>query len=319
MENLRVVFMGTPDFAVTILDGLVKHGVDIVGVITAPDKRSGRGQKINQSAVKKYADQYNLTTLQPVNLKDEEFLQTLQNLKADLQVVVAFRMLPEAVWNMPAKGTFNLHASLLPQYRGAAPINWAILNGEKESGVSTFFLQHKIDTGNIIFQEKVAINDHMTAGELHDELMHIGSTLVTKTYDAIVTGNVPNIPQSELMVDTLKEAPKIFKPDCEIDWNKDIHQIYNLVRGMNPFPTAWTTMVDENGAVLTCKVFGATKITDSLSFENGSIKTDGKSFLHLYGENGYLSIKELQLQGKKRMKLEDFLRGARINNNWKVK
>jgi len=318
MSKLRVVFMGTPDFAVTILDGLLKHGVNVVGVITSPDRPSGRGQKINQSAVKKYSDAHDLTTLQPVNLKDEIFQSELRALNADLQIIVAFRMLPESVWNMPPKGSVNLHASLLPQYRGAAPINWAILNGEKKSGVTTFFLQHQIDTGDVIFQEEVNISDTMTAGELHDELMHIGSSLINKTYDAIEKGDVPSTPQVEMNAGELKNAPKIFKPDCEINWNDSIDSIFNLVRGMNPFPTAWTNLVDESGTSLTLKIFGADKVKEEHKQAIGSIKTDGKSFLYIYGLNGYLSIKVLQLQGKRRMDLEDYLRGSKINDGWKV-
>jgi methionyl-tRNA formyltransferase len=310
--------MGTPDFAVTILDGLLKHDVNIVGVVTSPDRPSGRGQKINQSAVKKYSDANELTTLQPVNLKDEGFQSELRALKADIQIIVAFRMLPESVWNMPPKGSVNLHASLLPHYRGAAPINWAILNGEKKSGVTTFFLQHQIDTGDVIFQQETAISETMTAGELHDELMHIGSELINKTYDAIESGTVPSTPQTEMNVGELKSAPKIFKPDCEINWNESINVIFNLVRGMNPFPTAWTNLIDESGASLTLKIFGADKVLETHKHDKGSIKTDGKSYLYIYGPDGYLSIKVLQLQGKRRMDLEDYLRGSKINDEWKV-
>ena len=235
---LRIIFMGTPDFAVTSLKILVENGYNIVGVITAPDKPAGRGQKIHESAVKKYAVAQNLTVLQPINLKCADNVQEIKDLNANLQIVVAFRMLPEVIWSMPELGTFNLHASLLPQYRGAAPINWAIINGEKETGVTTFFLQHKIDTGDIIAQEKVSIGENETAGELHDKLMDIGSKLVLKTVQQIENRTVTTQPQKENQ--ELKEAFKIFKPFCKIDWSKPINEIHNHIRGLSPYPTAWT-------------------------------------------------------------------------------
>ncbi|MBP9151318.1 MAG: methionyl-tRNA formyltransferase, partial [Flavobacteriales bacterium] len=258
MSKERIVFMGTPDFAVATLKALLDAGANVVGVITAPDKPAGRGMKLQPSAVKQFAVENDLNVLQPTNLKSEEFLSELSALKATLQVVVAFRMLPEVVWNMPEKGTFNLHASLLPQYRGAAPINWAVMNGETESGVTTFFLQHQIDTGNIIFQEKVAIGESETAGELHDKLMNVGAGLVVKTLEAIENGNAPSIPQNTI-VGELQEAPKIFKETCKIDWNKSANAVFNHVRGLSPYPTAFTTLVSSDEEI-GLKVFRVRKM-----------------------------------------------------------
>src|SRR5471030_1888958 len=243
---MRIVFMGTPEFAVASLDALVKAGLEVVGVITAPDKPAGRGQKLSESAVKQYAVANGLKVLQPEKLKNPEFLEELKSLKADLQVVVAFRMLPEVVWNMPPRGTLNLHASLLPQYRGAAPINWAIINGEKESGVTTFFLKHEIDTGDILFTEKVTLNGHETAGELHDRLMNKGAGLLVKTVKGVESGRYSEHPQSQLIEGAeLKHAPKIFKEDCLIDWNNTAENIYNKIRGLSPSPTAYTVFNDK--------------------------------------------------------------------------
>lgn len=299
--------MGTPDFAVASLDALIRAGFNIVGVVTAPDKPSGRGQKITESAVKKYALEHQLKILQPVKLKDPEFIEQLRILKADLQVVVAFRMLPEIVWNMPPQGTINLHASLLPQYRGAAPINWAVLNGDTESGVSTFFLQHEIDTGNILFSEKVPISDNMTAGELHDKLMEVGSGLLVETVKAIETGDYEAKPQTEFSSDKLKHAPKIFKEDCEIKWDQTTTEVYNLIRGMSPYPTAFTTL---NGKGL--KIFYAEKEIQNHKQNPGEYITDNKSYLKFATSDGFVSIKELQLEGKKRMKIDEFLRGVKL-------
>lgn len=300
--------MGTPDFAVESLKILVEHQYNIVGVITAPDKPAGRGQKIMQSAVKKYADATGLTTLQPTNLKSEDFLEELKVLNANLQIVVAFRMLPEVVWNMPAMGTFNLHASLLPQYRGAAPINWTIINGEKETGVSTFFLQHKIDTGDIIAQEKTAIGENTTAGELHDQLMTIGASLVLKTVQDIENETINSQPQNENQ--KLKEAFKIFKPFCKIDWAKPMEEIHNHVRGLSPYPTAWTEFKQkETGEVLSCKIFRTEKVIEEHSFSAGEIITSKKE-LKIAVTGGFLNIKELQLAGKKRMEVTALLNGV---------
>ena len=299
--------MGTPDFAVESLKILVENNYNIAGVITAPDKPSGRGQKINQSAVKKYADANNLKTLQPTNLKSKEFLAELKALNATLQIVVAFRMLPEAVWDMPKLGTFNLHASLLPQYRGAAPINWAIINGEKETGVSTFFLQHKIDTGDIIAQEEVSIGANESAGELHDKLMGIGSTLVLKTVQGIEDGNINSQAQNENQ--ELKEAFKIFKPFCKIDWNKSIETIHNHIRGLSPYPTAWTEITNkETNEVVSCKIFKTEIIKEKHDLTIGDIITS-KSELKIAVNGGFINILELQVAGKKRMELTALLNG----------
>lgn len=305
MSKERIVFMGTPDFAVATLKALVEADANVVGVITAPDRKAGRGMKMQPSAVKKFAVENGLKVLQPTNLKSEGFLAELRSLEATLQIVVAFRMLPEVVWNMPKNGTFNLHASLLPQYRGAAPINWAIINGEKESGVTTFFLQHQIDTGDVIFQEKVPISDNMNAGELHDELMEVGSKLVVKTLEAVESGNCPSTPQENNS--ELKEAPKIFKETCQIDWNRPVDEVYNLIRGLSPYPAAFTTV--SNGTdELGLKIFQARK-TDKGECEKTGILSveDGKLFISC--TDGWLEIPELQLAGKKRMNTGDFLRG----------
>ncbi|WP_195759201.1 methionyl-tRNA formyltransferase [Pedobacter puniceum] len=304
---MRIVFMGTPDFAVASLDALVKAGFDIVGVITTPDKPAGRGQKIQESAVKKYAKEHHLYILQPEKLKAPEFLKELKALEADLQVVVAFRMLPEAVWNMPKLGTINLHASLLPQYRGAAPINWAILNGEKESGVTTFFLKHEIDTGDILFYEKVDITDDMTAGQLHDELMLIGAKLLTETVKAIKEGNYEEKPQDEFDIAVLKHAPKIFKDDCKINWNQPVQKVYNHIRGLSPYPAAFTYLQDK-----TFKIFTGLKENATVNIQPGEYLTDGKTFLKFAALDGYISVKEIQLEGKKRMQIDEFLRGVKL-------
>lgn len=306
--NLKIVFMGTPDFAVASLDALVQAGYDIVGVITAPDKPAGRGLQLNQSAVKQYAVSKGLRLLQPEKLRNPEFLAELSSLKADLQVVVAFRMLPEAVWSMPPLGTINVHASLLPNYRGAAPINWAIINGEKESGVSTFKLQHAIDTGNILFSATVPIREDETAGELHDALMQTGASLLIKTVAAIATGNPEGTPQAHLDESTLKHAPKIFKEDCKIDWNKPVAQAYNLIRGLSPYPTAWTVLQGK-----TLKIFKATKEIAAHNMAPGEVVTDHKTYLKFAADGGYVAVEEIQLEGKKRMGVQEFLRGFRLS------
>lgn len=312
IKDLKIVFMGTPDFAVESLKILVENNYNIVGVITAPDKPSGRGQKINQSAVKKYADTNNLKTLQPTNLKSEDFLTELKNLNANLQIVVAFRMLPELVWDMPQLGTFNLHASLLPQYRGAAPINWAIINGEKETGVSTFFLQHKIDTGDIIAQEKVNIGENETAGELHDKLMDIGCKLVLKTVQAIEQEKIASQAQNENQ--ELKEAFKIFKPFCKIDWSKPINEIHNHIRGLSPYPTAFTELKNKTtGEIISCKIFKTNAIKENHNFELNEIITS-KTELKIAVNDGFINILELQVAGKKRMELTALLNGFNFSN-----
>ena len=302
--------MGTPDFATASLQALVENNYHVVGAITVPDKPAGRGQKLRTSSVKDYALTQNIPVLQPTNLKDESFLAELKALEADLQVVVAFRMLPEAVWNMPKYGTFNLHASLLPKYRGAAPINWAIINGDTASGVTTFFMEHQIDTGNIIFQEKTSIEADDNAGDLHDKLMHIGSRLVCKTIDAISNGNAPNKKQKGIAT----KAPKIFKDICQIDWNKDINSIHNHIRGLSPYPAAWTTL--NNGKSL--KVYKSSKEASTHKAKIGSISTDGKSHLKVAVKGGFIHLEEIQLAGKKHMAISDFLRGFQMNETLTV-
>lgn len=309
---MRIVFMGTPDFAVASLKKLVEAGKEIVGVITSADKPAGRGQKLQESAVKKYAVEQNLRVLQPEKLKSPEFIDELKSLQADLFIVVAFRMLPEMVWTMPPLGTFNLHASLLPQYRGAAPINWAIMNGEKESGVTTFFLKHEIDTGSIIHQVKTSISENMNAGELHDVLMNIGANLVLKTVEDIEANKVNPISQDETMnrngikLEELKHAPKIFKADMYINWNETTQKVYHHIKGLSPYPTAFTQL---NG--LNLKVYDA-EISDSLNLTPGMYKSDGAKYLKFQTVDGSISIKELQLEGKKRMGIEEFLRGNKV-------
>ncbi|HSF52642.1 MAG TPA: methionyl-tRNA formyltransferase [Algoriphagus sp.] len=305
-KNLRIVYMGTPEFAVPGLEKLVEAGWNVVGVITAPDKPQGRGQKLVGSPVKEAAQKLGLHILQPTNLKSPEFQQELKNLKADLQIVVAFRMLPEAVWNMPPLGTFNLHASLLPNYRGAAPINWAIINGEKETGVTTFFLKHEIDTGSIIFQEKITINPEDDLGKVYEKLMTIGADLVVKTVDAISKNEVNPSVQDETKA--LHHAPKIFKETCKIDWTKSAESIHNLVRGLSPYPAAWTEFQDK-----TCKIFKTGFSDKNLSGKQpGQWESDGKSYLKFQTGSGVLEVFELQLEGKKRMKIDELLRGLKL-------
>lgn len=312
-EDTRIVFMGTPEFAVASLRALVEDGWNVVGVVTTPDKPAGRGQKMSISAVKEYALEQGLPILQPEKLKDEAFLQELKSLQADVQVVVAFRMLPEVVWNMPPKGTFNLHASLLPQYRGAAPINWAIINGEKETGVTTFFLQHEIDTGNIILQKKTPIGDDENIGELYDRLMGIGSNAVLETMERIVAGNVQTTPQPES--ENLKPAPKLFKETCKLDFSDTVENVRNKIRGLSPYPAAWMDLTLADGTKTTMKVFEAqTDIQDGTSDEKGfgSLETDGKSFLRVKCGNGWLRLHDVQIAGKKRMNVKDLLNGIKL-------
>lgn len=298
--------MGTPEFAVPALEKLVEAGWNVVGVITAPDKPQGRGQKLVGSSVKQAAERLGLNILQPTNLKSPEFQQELRDLKADLQIVVAFRMLPEAVWNMPPLGTFNLHASLLPDYRGAAPINWAIINGEKETGVTTFFLKHEIDTGSIIFQEKIIINPVDDLGIVYERLMNIGAELVVKTVDAIAKQEVHPTVQDESKA--LHHAPKIFKETCKIDWNQSAESIHNLVRGLSPYPAAWTEFQDK-----TCKIFKTAFSEKNLpGRQPGQWESDDKSYLKFQTGSGSLELLELQLEGKKRMKIDELLRGLKL-------
>jgi len=303
-QPLKIIFMGTPEFAVPSLEILLQHGYQVVAVVTAPDKPSGRGLKVSTSAVKDVALAHNLTVLQPEKLKSPDFLEQLRSFQADLQIVVAFRMLPEAVWAMPRLGTFNLHASLLPQYRGAAPINWVIINGEKETGVTTFFLQHEIDTGNIIFQEKEPILENDDAGSLYERLMHKGASLVLKTVQSIEENNYPQIAQQ--VAGHIKLAPKIFKENCEINWEQPAEAVHNFVRGLSPYPTAWTTI---NGKI--CKIYRSQviKYLENDTLMVGDFFTDNKKALYFKTTDGLLSILELQLEGKKKMSIEEFLRG----------
>jgi methionyl-tRNA formyltransferase len=304
MKNLRIIFMGTPEFAVPSLDLLYKEGYDIVGVVTAPDKPAGRGMKLSESEVKKYAVANNLKVFQPEKLKHPDFIEQLRELNADLQVVVAFRMLPELVWNMPPLGTINLHASLLPQYRGAAPINWAIINGEKETGVTTFKLQHEIDTGNILLQEKIKITDDETAGSLHDKMKALGAKVLLRTVQQLHNGTLQEHPQRHSS--KLCPAPKIFPEDCKINWNQEVAEINNFIRGLSPYPTAFTFL---NGKKI--KIFSAEIEQFSVLDIPGNFITDRKSYLKFAARDGYISVKELQLEGKKRMRVADFLRGWR--------
>ncbi len=304
IQPLRIVFMGTPDFAVASLDALVKAGFDVAAVVTAPDKPSGRGLKLRESAVKKYAIENNLPVIQPEKLKSPEFLARLQALKADIQAVVAFRMLPELVWNMPPHGTINVHGSLLPKYRGAAPINWAIINGEKETGVTTFKLKHEIDTGNILLQEKISIGDNETAGELHDRMKLMGAELLVRTINGLSDGSLSEIPQPDSKV---AHAPKIFTETRRIDWTKNVYQVHDLIRGLSLFPGAFTML---NHKML--KIFRSEKEKTDHDLELGTWTTDQKTFLKFAAADGFVNVKELQMEGKKRMTVEEFLRGNRL-------
>lgn len=304
---MKIVFMGTPEFAVASLNALLQTDLDIVGVITAPDKPAGRGQKIQESAVKRFAMLHNLKVMQPVRLKDPKFLDELKSLNADIQVVVAFRMLPESVWKMPRKGTINLHASLLPQYRGAAPINWAIINGEKISGVSTFFLKQEIDTGDLLFTEEVRIADHDTAGDLHDKLMSIGASLLVKTVMAIEAGKYKEIPQNTPSKSVLKTAPKIFREDCKINWNRPVKEVYNLIRGLSPYPTAFCQFQEK-----TLKIYQANIEYTEFKIEPGTVLSDHKTYLKFACTDGLIAVQELQMEGKRKMNVDEFLRGIRL-------
>ncbi|MCS6818400.1 MAG: methionyl-tRNA formyltransferase [Chitinophagales bacterium] len=305
MRSLKLIFFGTPDFAVPSLDILFRSSHHVKAVVTAPDKPAGRNLQLQQSAVKQYALLHGIDVLQPLKLKDEKFINQLRSLEADLFVVVAFRMLPEVVWSMPPLGSINLHASLLPQYRGAAPINWAIINGEKETGVTTFFLQHEIDTGNIIFQETVSINDEDNAGTLHDKLMLIGASLLKKTVDAIASGDYPQIPQAH--IDNLKKAPKIFREHCLIDFAKPVVQVHNLIRGLSPVPGAYFVYQGKQ-----IKVFKASHEICIQQHQPGTIHTDGKNYLKISCADGFINLEEVQLEGKKRLDIKSFLRGFAV-------
>ncbi len=311
--------MGTPDFAVAPLRKLVEGGYNVVGVITMPDKPIGRHQtELSASPVKQYALSQGLRLLQPVKLKDPDFLEELRSLKADLQIVVAFRMLPEVVWAMPPQGTFNLHAALLPQYRGAAPINWAIINGDTETGITTFFLDHQIDTGRVIQRVAVPILDTDNASDVHDKLMLLGSDLVIETVDHILNGTVTSIPQSELQTDEpLRPAPKIFKETCRIDWHQGVKRVYDFVRGLSPYPAAWTEWT-ANGKQTVMKIYQTAKEPAAVSEPVGTVLTDGRTYLKVALADGYLHIESLQLAGKKRMAVADFLRGLQAGTELHV-
>lgn len=322
--------MGTPDFAVGALRCLVEGGYNVVGVITMPDKPVGRGHKIQFSPVKQYVVEYNqgreshperneIGLLQPEKLKDEAFVEALRAWKADLQIVVAFRMLPEVVWNMPHLGTFNLHASLLPQYRGAAPINWAVINGDTETGITTFFLKHEIDTGEVIQQVRVPIADTDDVGIVHDKLMRLGGRLVVETVDAILAGSVKSIPQDEMaVVGELRPAPKIFRDTCRIDWNRPVKRIYDFVRGLSPYPAAWTELILPDGESVAVKVFETEKVEELHRLPPGTLQTDGKNYIRVAAEDGFIGIRSLQLPGKKRLKTDELLRGFHLTEGSKM-
>ncbi len=313
-KQLRIIFIGTPDFAVASLRCIHESGRNVVAVITAPDKKAGRGRQLRASAVKEYAISQNIPLLQPTNLKSAEFVEDLSSYKADLQIVVAFRMLPEVVWNMPRLGTFNLHASLLPHYRGAAPINWAIINGEKETGVSTFFLKHKIDTGDLFLQEKVNIETKETAGSLHDKLMNIGANLVLKSLDLLENGDYQLTQQDQLLKANEKsiEAPKIFKENCKIDWTQSAEEIDRLIRGMSPFPTAWTKLVHKDSQKqLGVKIYQASVLNEEFSKQAADFISDGQS-LKLACGKGSILIESIQVEGKKRLNTKELLNGFKI-------
>lgn len=317
-KDLRIVYMGTPDFAVESLKRLVEGGYNVVGVITMPDKPMGRhGSVLQPSPVKQYAVSQGLRVFQPEKLKDESFVEELRSLQADLQIVVAFRMLPEVVWNMPRLGTFNLHASLLPQYRGAAPINWAVINGDTETGITTFFLKHEIDTGEIIQQVRVPIADTDNVEIVHDKLMLLGGDLVLETVDAILNGTVKPIPQEDLMQQgtELRPAPKIFRETCRIDWSKGGKQVYNFVRGLSPYPAAWTELCSSDGTRQVLKIYETEKVFESHDRKVGTVHTDMKTYFRIAVKDGFVKVTTLQLAGKKRMSVGDFLRGYRTSGD----
>lgn len=311
--------MGTPEFAVTSLNALVSEKMNIVGVVTTPDKQAGRGRSIQQSDIKKYALKQNLLLFQPVNLKDSLFIEEMKSIKPDLFVVVAFRMLPEVLWKMPKYGTINLHASLLPNYRGAAPINWSIINGETETGVTTFFINKEIDKGKIIFQEKVKIEENYSAGELHDILMNLGSKLLIKTIYGIFNNQYSPIDQEKIISRTtiLKNAPKIIKEDCKINWNDKNINVYNFVRGLSPYPGAYSELISPNQLKFLIKIYKTALVNEPSNKEIGSIFTDQKTFVNVATTDGMISLQEVQLTGRKKLRIDEFLRGFPINNTWK--
>jgi methionyl-tRNA formyltransferase len=311
-KDFRIIFMGTPEFAEASLKSLIKNGFNVVAVVTVPDKPAGRGQKLRESEVKIFAQKNGIPVLQPDKLKDPLFIEQLRSFRADLQVVVAFRMLPEVVWAMPPKGTINLHGSLLPQYRGAAPINWAIISGDKKTGVTTFFIEKEIDTGKIIYKEEVEITETDTAGSLHDKLMEVGANLLVKTVSAIESDNYPEMVQGAVLSadEVLRSAPKIFKEMCKISWDKDIHEVYDFIRGLSPYPAAWTILHNRfTNEDITAKIFHVEKEIIAHNHEAGSLFSDAKTFLKVAAKDGFLKIISIQIEGKKRLEIEEFLRG----------
>ncbi|WP_233589269.1 methionyl-tRNA formyltransferase [Gynurincola endophyticus] len=306
-EALRIVFMGTPGFAVASLDALVQAGANVVAVVTAPDKPAGRGMKLTPSAVKTYATEHQIPVLQPEKLKEAGFIETLKSYQADLQVVVAFRMLPEMVWNMPPMGTINVHGSLLPHYRGAAPINWAVINGEKMTGVTTFQLQHEIDTGNILLQESFPIGENDTAGDVHDHMQIVGANLLVKTIKALAAGTITPQPQAFVAIEKLKHAPKIFTETCVINFDQPVQQVHNHIRGLSPFPGAFTHLNDK-----IFKIYQSTIEPSPVSEVPGTVVSDGKTFLKFACKDGYLVTHNIQLEGKRKMNVEEFLRGYKL-------
>ena len=320
-QSLRIIYMGTPEFAVESLKVLVENGYNVVAVVTMPDKPAGRGHKIQYSDVKKYALDQKIPLLQPTSLKDDTFLNELRSYRADLQIVVAFRMLPEVVWDMPKLGTFNLHASLLPQYRGAAPINWAIINGEKKTGVTTFFLEHEIDTGKIIMQQSIAIDENDTVGVIHDRLMLLGGEVVKKTVDLILEGKVDAQSQNDIIINKqlkLKTAPKIFKETCEINWDQTVDTVHNFIRGLSPYPAAWSTLIANDGEKVKVKIYESRKIVKKHTLSVGSIIQEGKEDLKIAVNGGFIDVLEMQLPGKRRLPIADLLRGFSIDSSYKM-
>ncbi len=320
-ETVRIVFFGTPELASYVLETIAESGKNVVAAVTAPDKPAGRGRKLHQSQVKQMAIRYNIPVLQPENLKSPDFINTLKSLAPDLQVVVAFRMLPEAVWSLPPLGSFNLHASLLPDYRGAAPINWVIINGEKETGITTFLLDHKIDTGNILFKERIPLDEYETAGSLHEKVKTRGARLVIKTIDALATGNVKPVPQSEhsSQTGTLNKAPKIYKEDCRIDWSRPVKDIVNRIHGLSPHPGAFTELTDNRSQTVFTKLFTAKPRYNTDKHPPGTVLTDNKTYLEIAGSDGKVSVTELQIAGKRRMHIEELLRGMDLSAIKKAK
>jgi len=309
-RNPGIVFMGTPEFAVASLDAILNAGYTLKGVVTSPDKPSGRGLQLHPSPVKEYALKHGLHVLQPTKLKDPDFLTALRSLNPDLQVVVAFRMLPEEVWSLPRLGTFNLHASLLPQYRGAAPINWAVINGERATGVTTFFINHEIDKGSVLFTAQTPIYENESAGDVHDRLMQIGAELVVKTIREIASGRITPVEQHLIgLSEPMKAAPKIFRDDCRIHWNLSTQNLHNFIRGLSPHPAAWTELITDDNESVIFKIFRAKPLLRKHELAPGSLVTDGRHYIHVASGDGFMELERIQMQAKKQMSVEEFLRG----------